>query len=290
MAKQDRTHLATLYCTDNQSSHRITLKIWLSSDGILCTTFPDGTMEAGTPSLQVKRSSYLSYTYNPSETVYTGVTVGNVHTGGFHRTEASYSERETSSGRGFIQVSTRCDRFLLNSVSVPQEIQNRFRRDSEFQVLAPHGDIACLNSTNTEGSRIRSMLTGREDAATTIQTLSIAHDHRHLDYDHCLRIVRLLKRICKADFPPTADVLYARAEKLEKADDSRSLEQAMEDFRSLGHYKDAPARVAALKYRLAEAREREELQADRNRDRGKRVLILGVVLGIILMVLVALFL
>lgn len=290
MAGENKTHLATLYVTDDQNKHRQILKVWQSPEGFLFTTFSDGNREAGVPSLQVKRSSYLAYTYHPSETVYTGVTVGNVHTGGFHRNEASYSEGKQSSDRGYIQVSARCDKFLLTKVSIPQEIQNRFRRDREFQALVSRGEILCMKASDSGRDAIHSAMTGREDTWTAVGLLSMAQDKKYLEYDHCSRIVRLLKRIIKGEFPPTAEELYIRAAELEKATDSYSLEQAMEDFRSLGYYRDAPARAAALKSRLEEAREREALQADRSRDKGKRIFILVVALGMILMVLAALVL
>ena len=257
MTKQSTTLLATLFVTDTDGKHGKVLKVYQSQEGLRYTQFSDGTMEADIPTLHVKRGSYLSYTYNPAETVYTGATTGSVHMGGFYTREASYSERKVSSDRGYIQVSTRCDKFLLTKVTIPQEIQNRFRRDSEFKALVSNGTLSCIRHSDAAHS-VRSAMTGRENIYEATQLLSIAQDRKHLDYDCCHRIARLLKRILRGDFPPTIDVIYNQAVALTKAQDSQSLRQAKEMFCSIVHYRDSAAQAAALESALKDAILREE--------------------------------
>ena len=45
-----------------------------------------------------------SYKYHPEETVYTGVTVGNVHTGGTHTKSAHYTQSQYFSGNARISL------------------------------------------------------------------------------------------------------------------------------------------------------------------------------------------
>ena len=55
--------------------------------------------------LKVESIQKVEYKYNPAKVTYTGATVGGVTTGGFHTTNASYSEIPTgNSGRAYIKA------------------------------------------------------------------------------------------------------------------------------------------------------------------------------------------
>lgn len=45
---------------------------------------------------------YDTYSLHPAKLVYTGATVGGIHTGGFHTEEAYYTQRHTKSGNGTV--------------------------------------------------------------------------------------------------------------------------------------------------------------------------------------------
>lgn len=57
--------------------------------------------------------SATSYKYNPAKLVYTGATVGGIHTGGFHTTEAYISEHYTGGSTGKGHVFIVCEKKIV---------------------------------------------------------------------------------------------------------------------------------------------------------------------------------
>ena len=68
-------------------------------------------------SMRVEMIDKVDYKFNPEKITYTGATVGGVTTGGFHTTQASYSEVSTgNSGKAYIKITTLPDSPTLNEI------------------------------------------------------------------------------------------------------------------------------------------------------------------------------
>ena len=58
-----------------------------------------GTPSIGVPDITIKELELTEQSYHPGKLVYTGATVGGIHTGGFHKEKAYISERSKGSNK-----------------------------------------------------------------------------------------------------------------------------------------------------------------------------------------------
>ena len=68
-----------------------------------------------------------SYTYQPAETIYTGATVGGIHTGGTHTNSAHYTKSQYFSGNAmvFLNYSTNLPFFLVSCAQLNENLMNK---------------------------------------------------------------------------------------------------------------------------------------------------------------------
>lgn len=284
-AAVDGELLVTL--SDQSRSDRTVMKVFIRPDSSIYTTINDGPKWEGSPSISVEKGGSLQYTYNPSETVYTGVTVGNVHTGGFHQTQASYSERVHRSGKGYVEISKGGKKFTLATVTMSDKTAYIFRRDEAYKSLVQEKQIRCYRDSEIAGHMARSALSGGGNIYMQMQTLTMAADERRLEYATCLEIADLLRRIVCGDFPPTDEALYAQAEKLAEDDRTYPLQRAIAIFESLTGYRDSAARARSLRAKYEDALQREKEQAVLERENSRRALKVTVITVAVIALVIA---
>ena len=59
--------------------------------------------------ISIEKLSDYSLQYHPSQMVYTGATVGGIHTGGFHKTEACYTAKTFSTKKAKLNYTNELD-------------------------------------------------------------------------------------------------------------------------------------------------------------------------------------
>ena len=237
-----------------------TLRCYLRPDGSFYYTYNDGEKIEGHPNVFAEKGAIVETTYHPSQTVYTGATVGGVTTGGFHQTQASVSERVRGTDKGDIRAKVGKENFKIYSAVPSEYICNLFHRDSEFKQFVKDGWIACWMRNNNSSLYTGSMLRGGADYATMMNLANYALDAERLPYSECKRIMALLNRIMKGPFPESDETVYQRAVRLSDSDTSKDLKKSLDVFRSISGYKDADQRAQSVG-----ERHREVLQGEKER-------------------------
>lgn len=262
------------------------LNVFIRPDGSIYSLLNDEKKKVeGVPSVHVKKGGYLSYTYSPSEMVYTGVTVGGVHTGGIHQTEECYYEKSHTSGKGYIEVSTEAEEFTVKRIIMAPHTREQFRRDKAYRDLVDYsGTINCYKNTDIGRRLVDTAIVGDGDIYHRMQLLSMAVDEERLDYGQCIKIANLLGRIINGEYPPDDAVLYANAEALSKADTAQEIGRAIKIFNDISDYRDAAKRAASLKIRYEQALQTEKEQAVIKWERDKKILI--IIAAVVMIVLV----
>lgn len=106
--------------------------------------------------MNIKQYTNTYTKYNPSQTVYTGVTVGGITTGGFHQTQAYLSESSMgASGGYYLEVKTLSweadrlhDSFILNKIILTDELVKEAEKDPRVQKFL-HGNELILKHSGS---------------------------------------------------------------------------------------------------------------------------------------------
>lgn len=141
-----------------------------------------------------------TYVYHPEQLVYTGATVGNIHTGGFHTEKAYYSQRYYSSGRGAIY----CDYneilpcFLVARIKLNDELLQKAKADPEIApLLSRAGVLICKDSKGKAPSDLEVEAVKRiaaEDIYRGASVQSYLTNRQFLPTDTCKAVARFLNR------------------------------------------------------------------------------------------------
>lgn len=269
------------------------ISVYLLPDGSQYSRYNGGAKVRHLPTLKVEKGGTLSYTYHPSEAVYTGVTVGGVTTGGVSYTKEGYSAQTHSSNTGYIRASLGTTPFTVQDVVLSEYMQTRFRRDPGYiKFCDKNGIISCKRHV-TAGS-ITSSLVGGMSMSSAMSAMSEALDKTRLPYSTCTDICSVLHRMIRAQFPPTDEEYYQKACALEKQAQTRTeakdkaadLEAAKRIFERISDYKDADARAKKISAEYEEAlqksKEQKVLEREKAQKRNKKLfIILGAAAAVI---------
>ncbi len=99
---------------------------------------------------QAVNSSY--YTYHPSETVYTGATVGGIHTGGVHKTEAYYTQgaRRSGNAKVYCYYAKDCSPFFIERIKLNGELLKKARQNDDICELLSSGYLYLIEKSDSK--------------------------------------------------------------------------------------------------------------------------------------------
>lgn len=248
-----------LLLTITGQEHRI--QVFLRPDQSVYSRLDIGPKIEKTPGLTVKKSSILYYKYNPSELVYTGASSGGITMGGFHQTEASYSERMHDTDKGYIQASLSGTEFRVELVTVSEYVIDRFKRDKLFNRIVSDGLIKCCHDSQYSKSLGYSVLTGSGNLYTSLTELSMLENMRCLPYKTCQEILPLLEQIICCRFPPTDKKIYSDAMKIAAGTTSAEVVRAIAMLQGISDYMDTAEQIKHLQQKYEELLQTEKEQA-----------------------------
>jgi len=272
------------------------INVYRRPDGSVYYIYSKNTAQyEGAPDLSVFAGGILSYTYHPSETIYTGASVGGVHMGGFHETEAYYSEKAISSDKGFIKIPSLD--FSVESFELSDSVIKAFRRTDIYKRYASNGFIRAKdNSQSTLADATMKMSLGSGISATErMQMVSMAAEMQRLPMSDCRNIVTFIGDITAGNYPDSDETMYQKAvESYEKAQSSQSLKEAEDLFERISDYRDSAAYIPKVKALYEEVLQKEkeeailkrEAQEAINRENRKKTTIILIIVGIILAIIV----
>lgn len=265
------------------------IRTYLRPDGSIYSCINSGPKIESRPTFTVHQGGVLQYTYNPSKTVYTGASSGNISMGGFHQTEASYTEKNVKTHTGYIDVTLSHVDFTVISISMSAYTHERFKRDKRFHEFVHGGSIRCTKSSDTADWMVHSALSGGHNIYDTTTLITAAADKKRLPFDVCQDIAMLVRRVVGGYFPPTDEELYSTACKLSEIEASAELLRSIETFQTLSDYKDASERLKTTQKKYEEVLQKEKeqtiIQKEANRKRMRKMAIIAVpviIVGILL--------
>ncbi len=185
-------------------------KVYRRKDNSFYYTKNDDAKIEGVPIFALKNSSIISSTFHPSQTVYTGATVGGVSTGGFHETKAYTTERAFGTGNGYISMTVDCDSdsVTIKNVRLSQFILERFKRDKRVNECSDHGNdygrIICQKEMDYSWRRIVA------DNYLNTDIVTQAFDSTCLPLGQCQKIFSLIQDIVNGKWPDTDDIIIKK--------------------------------------------------------------------------------
>ncbi len=270
-----------LFELDDSDTDRPDKKIALyrRSDGTLYHIINDNRKKIeGAMNLSVQGSQTFSFTYNPSQTVYTGATVGGITTGGFHQTEATISERAHSSGNAYLTASSEGIGFEVMLVKLSSQMCEKFKRSLTANERETK-KITCYSSGGAVTGLMKSGFMPK-DYTTQLTYATYAIDEKRLPASLITRYYNMLVDIINGRYPETEEELYKKAVGYyNSADTSEKLKTAENKFREIApFYQEAEhmAEKAKKRYETVlqeekEARILEEEAQEKARKKGLKV-------------------
>ena len=237
------------------------IALYRRADGSLYHTI-NGNKEKieGAMYLNIKGSKTLSFTYNPSKTIYTGATVGGITTGGFHQTQASYTEHMHSTEKAYLEASSSGVSFEVFQIILSPKMREKFKRS-----LSPTEQETGKISCSQKGGAVTQMMRDRmlpTDYNTLLTYASHAVDEQRLSADAVARRFDILVNIINENYPETDDELYNKALDLYKsARTSYQFKEAEQRFEEIAPFHDGAKSMAGRAKQKYEEALQEEKEA-----------------------------
>lgn len=260
------------------------LVVYRREDGSVYTTLNKGPKVEGNPVIKVLSSSTFSYTYHPSQAVFTGASSGGIAMGGVHHTQAYTTESHRKTGNGYIEVTVGGESFSVSKISVSSKMRTLYKRDAVYNKYAKNGVIACENKTESSKYLLDlAFSSGNYQKAMSIGSMAL--DQMRLPYVDCVEIANLIGRMMDGYCPPTDEELYIEAERLCAGSSSASVNRGIEIYKSLIDYKDSKEKIRTAELRLEDVIQEEKEQAVLKKEKRLKLLkrILIIVLAVYLL-------
>ena len=217
----------------------------------------------GVPSFNLKSGTTISYTYHPPKATYTGVTVGGVHTGGVDYTDAYLTGKSNTTGKGYIDVVAEDLSFTIKSITLSDQIIDKFRRDKWVKETLKSGNtIYCYDPSKTQDKIAALEAAVRQGGYhEKIGSICNAHDIDRISMRECKEILSFLDKILKSNFPPSDEELYLKAISLGNTETSKELYESIRIFDKINDYKDSKQRIEKIEAKLEPIVQHEKEQA-----------------------------
>ena len=236
--------------TDAKDDDQTTvINVFIRPDNSIYSSFENKKEKYETaPTIRATKSNLTSLSYQPSQAVFTGATVGGVTTGGVHYTKDGYSLDQSYTGKGEVTVRLLSNEFVVKCVTVSAFVKNAFKRDKQFNSLVKNNKILCYQNTEKSDIYADWVATAAESGnyQNVMNAAAIYANEKLIEYKKCVEIQKLVNRIISKDFPPTDEELYLTAEAYAQADDFAGWKRAIETYSSIIDYKDSRQRVNEL--------------------------------------------
>ena len=114
--------------------------------------------------LKIKRYIKTYTKYNPSKTVFTSATVGGITTGGFHQTQAYYSEQASGLGGYYLETTNGNDSFIVEKILLNAQLTKQAKEDKRVSHLVKNNSLMLLRDgkdtklTSSENEILRSAI------------------------------------------------------------------------------------------------------------------------------------
>lgn len=240
------------------------MKVYRREDGSFYHTFGNAkTKYEGVPAIRATRGGVIVFSYHPSKTVITGASSGGIAMGGFHNTEAYYTEGTNSTGNGYLEVISGSNVTTIAYIKIDENVLKKFKRVKWVKEHIKDRNIIYCQEEVSEYTKSmqREMVFRQGDIYSKMTMLSVAADSARLPMEECQGIARFINDVLSEKFPPTDEEVYQKALSLETAATSRELQEGINLFKSVTGYKDATIRAKNLKEKYEEVQQQEKEQA-----------------------------
>ena len=222
------------------------LKIYRCEDGSVFCKADDEDEKYTNIEITVEAGQLYFYKYHPSKTVYTGASAGGIAMGGFHTTEAHYTQRKTSTEKGSVVIRYGKKSLDVGSVTLAPDIAILFRRVPEYKANFSKNTAICRKN-NKDSDKLLTMSMYARDQGTQLEIASFAADETKIPFSKCEEIADILNNIIHNKFPVQDEEIYAKAIELSKTNDIEHLGEAVKLFEYIRDYKDAGKHLAKIR-------------------------------------------
>ena len=172
----------------------------------------------------VNKSQDYSATYHPEKIVYTGATVGGVHTGGIHKEDAYVSASGSSNGRGYIEhfyYDTTDSIKRVDSVTLSDELLKHAKKISAIEDMID-GNVLLLKKPFSQQQM--NMLQGAVSNYNAFSQVDIANmsTSMHMPYWKCVEAAKFLNSAILGEFNPEAKEISEQLKQKQMARDKKT--------------------------------------------------------------------
>ena len=232
-------------------------------DGSLYTEH-EGKRKEGI-SISVMKGSILSYTYHPSQTIFTGASSGGIMMGGTHQTEAYYDEKAVSSGKGDVVALMEGEQHFIETVTIPETVSKLFRRDDLFNRIeksrSGNSYVIKCKTQFVDKKTAGQFLATKTTYESQMSALSTVLDMNRLPYEKCVDIANLLNRILRNEHPLSDEELYQKAISLSESETISDLEKAQTILKKISDYSDSNEKRKEVEIKIEERKQEEKEKA-----------------------------
>ena len=304
------------YEENQQESERLSVKgdeilsAYGSKDSIKVFRRPDGSVYCelfygkdslngtviraeGLPDVFSRKSGTFSYEFHPSETIFTGASTGGVFIGGTHQTKAYTEEKFRQTNKGCLIFKKGDFEMEAQSIRIPEEIANLFKRNEIVVKYAQNNRIVLFNeqSFTDQASLMLKYSEGNTDSK--ISSLSTYADEARSSLEKINEVLSLIIKIFKEEYPQSDETVYKSAvELLNTSTDSTRLDLAAKKFSSILGFKDSSELLEQAKVKYAEVlqkeKEAEVLRREKAVKKNKKGIIIAIPVVIVIVALIVL--
>ena len=165
----------------------------------------------------VRQAQTYTGTYHPEKIVYTGATVGGVHTGGIHKEEAYVSTKSSANGNGYIEIVMNSSwKERVDSITLPKRLLKEAKKNPVLAELIKDDKIMLLKPVTYEQSlMMQNAVMGGYNAYSQIDLANILTS-RYVSYDQCVEVERFLNRVLVGEFHPELSEVFEKIKETQR--------------------------------------------------------------------------
>lgn len=273
------------------------VELYRRADGSLYFEI-NGKRIDGAPKFNVYSGKTLSYTYHPSKTIFTGASSGSIAMGGFHQTEAYYSEKVNKSSKGYIKLEYGSEKLQLDEIWFEECAVEPFKRSTIYKSLELDKSMCVLAYDKKGEANSKYILNNMNmpvssmGSSAGLSSMSTLINNRYLPMKRCIEILNFVNDVITENYPESDESKYERACKLADSNKSNDLKCAINLFTEIFDYSDAREKLAIVKKKyegvLQSEKENKIIRHEKNSAIRRRVLIITI--PILLLIIISVYL
>ena len=185
----------------------------------VCDNGERGATISQSGKFRVREAENYSGTYHPEKYVYTGATVGGIHTGGIHKEEAYVALKSSGNGKGiveFIDPDFPTSSWRPDSITLSDKLLQEAKKNPILTEMIKRDKLTLTKPlTAKQLQKIENIISSGYNPQSQIALANIGSSNRFSIYT-CNEVAIFLNKALAGEFHPEESELFKKVQEYQK--------------------------------------------------------------------------